>query len=470
MREALRNRHIGHLIRAYRRYAQHDGQPLSQERVAEWLDLTQPQLSRIERGPAVKDLDKLIRWARTLGVPEDLLWFEVSDRGVEAPGQTTWPSRELPGSIWAATPDSARLDAERLWVHDLHEGTAAEDSAAASMVALRWLLSPPDRPVIRAEGWPRIGRGDVERLRAVRSQLKNLDNTFGGGAAFPMAAGYLRQEVAPLLAGRCDDTIGRGMLGATAELELDVGWMAYDAGDHQLARRYMMQALRMTHAAGDRLLGGRILAAMSHQALHLNQVALGLDLARAARSGAERVATPRAVAMLAAMEACAHAAAQDESLCSSALLTAERALARAGPGDDDPPWLDFDEGGLWGHAARAFRDLGRSRQAKRYAQHSVELCRTSHIRTRAQRNAILATAHLQLGNVDQATAVGLRIIGEAGNVRSRHIQEELASLVKGIQSTEATEAAEFLEQARELLPGRSRQGLHRRRGYPVATT
>jgi tetratricopeptide (TPR) repeat protein len=285
--------------------------------------------------------------------------------------------------------------------------------------------------VIRAEGWPRIGRGDVERLRAVRSQLKNLDNTFVGGAAFPMAAGYLRQEVAPLLAGRWDDTTGRQMLGATAELELDVGWMAYDAGDHQLARRYMMQALRMAHAAGDRLLGGRILAAM---------------------------------------EACAHAAAQDESPCSSALLTAERGLARTGPGDDDPLWLDFDEGGLWGHAARAFRDLGRSRQAERYAQRSVELCRTSHIRTRAQRNAILVTAHFQLGNVDQATAVGLRIIGEAGDMRCRHIQEELASLVKGIQSLKATAAAEFLEQARELLPGRSRQGLRRRRGYPVATT
>jgi hypothetical protein len=55
-------------------------------------------------------------------------------------------------------------------------------------------------------------------------------------------------------------------------------------------------------------------------------------------------------------------------------------------------------------------------------------------------------------------------------VRSRHIQEELASLVEGIQSVKATAAAEFLEQARALLPGRSRQGLRRRRGYPVATT
>jgi hypothetical protein len=40
----------------------------------------------------------------------------------------------------------------------------------------------------------------------------------------------------------------------------------------------MAQALRMAHAANDRAFGGRILAAMSHQALHLGDVRHGLDL------------------------------------------------------------------------------------------------------------------------------------------------------------------------------------------------
>ena len=59
--------------------------------------------------------------------------------------------------------------------------------------------------------------------------------------------------------------MGRTLFSATAEFTLGVGWMAYDAGKHGLAQRYMAQALRMAHAANDRAFGGRILAAMSHQ-------------------------------------------------------------------------------------------------------------------------------------------------------------------------------------------------------------
>ena len=43
------------------------------------------------------------------------------------------------------------------------------------------------------------------------------------------------------------------MFGVTAELTLDVGWMAYDNADHLLAADYMGHALRLSHAADDRL-------------------------------------------------------------------------------------------------------------------------------------------------------------------------------------------------------------------------
>jgi hypothetical protein len=81
----------------------------------------------------------------------------------------------------------------------------------------------------------------------------------------------------------------------------------------------MTQALRMAHAANDRAFGGRILAAMSHQALHLGDVRHGLDFACAARAGTQRTFTATTAAMLAAMEACAHAARGDASPCLRAL-------------------------------------------------------------------------------------------------------------------------------------------------------
>ena len=65
MREALGSWHIGQVIRAYRHHPHHGQRPLSQELVAGWLRLTQTQLSRIENGLPVKDLDKLTDWADT---------------------------------------------------------------------------------------------------------------------------------------------------------------------------------------------------------------------------------------------------------------------------------------------------------------------------------------------------------------------------------------------------------------------
>ena len=81
MRDALASWHMGRVIYAYRTHPWH-GQPLSQDIVAGWLYLTQPQLSRIEGGPAPEDLGKLIRHAEVFSIPGDLLWFKLpGDKG-----------------------------------------------------------------------------------------------------------------------------------------------------------------------------------------------------------------------------------------------------------------------------------------------------------------------------------------------------------------------------------------------------
>jgi hypothetical protein len=245
------------------------------------------------------------------------------------------------------------------------------------------------------------------------------------------------------------------LLAAIAELQLDVGWMAYDAGSHTLAQYYMRHALRLAHAADDRLLGGRVLAAMSHQALHLQRVTLALDLTRAATHGTTRVATPKATAMFAAMEACAHAAAHDEPACTTALAKAEAALGQASAGDDDPAWLDFDEGGLWGHAARAFRDLQLPAPAEQHATRSIALCRADHGRTHAQRQAILATVHLQRGDLDQAALIGSQVVAEGWKLHSHHVYGEVATILHGVQTRPSRTTTEFTEQARELLTART---------------
>jgi hypothetical protein len=119
------------------------------------------------------------------------------------------------------------------------------------------------------------------------------------------ACWYLRHEVVPLLNGSHGDPTSRMLIDVVAQFQHDVGWMAYDVGQQPLATQYFHSALRLAHAAGDRLLGARVLAAMSHQAIHLRHLRQAIDFAQAARNITRQVATPRTVAMLAAMEACA---------------------------------------------------------------------------------------------------------------------------------------------------------------------
>ncbi len=299
--------------------------------------------------------------------------------------------------------------------------------------------------------------GDVIRLRGMCEQLKDIDNAHGGGAALPMTMWYLRHETPPLLS---DVTSGgpldRALIDVIALFWLDAGWMAYDAAEQQLATQNFTRALRLAHDVGDRLLGARVLAALSHQAIYHGHVRHAIDYAQAARAATRIIATPRTVAMLAAMEACAHAAAGDVASCYTALGEAEQAvtLIRAQP---EPQGLDFDEGGYWGHAARAYRDLGRLAEAEQCAQKSVGLCLPAHSRTRAQRYAIHAAAHLRMGEIDAAAAAGEHVVREAWNLHSSHVFGEVAKLARELAGYKTPVAADFLDQARELLEARGSQ-------------
>jgi hypothetical protein len=45
-----------------------------------------------------------------------------------------------------------------------------------------------------------------------------------------------------------------------------IGWMAYDDGEHALAQRYLIQALRLAHETSSPELGAHVLAGLSDQA------------------------------------------------------------------------------------------------------------------------------------------------------------------------------------------------------------
>jgi hypothetical protein len=72
---------MGHAVRNYRKHPYHGNREISQEVACKWLSVSQTQLSRIERGGPVYDLDRLIQWAKKLQIPPELLWFSLPSEG-----------------------------------------------------------------------------------------------------------------------------------------------------------------------------------------------------------------------------------------------------------------------------------------------------------------------------------------------------------------------------------------------------
>ncbi|WP_228799218.1 helix-turn-helix domain-containing protein [Nocardia cyriacigeorgica] len=110
LRRALDAREIGAVIRAFRYHPYH-ARTVSQQDMARWLSITQGYLSRIETGRVqVSNLNTLIGYARALGVPASLLWFDLpapreENSAMRSPRKSTLLPQRLAALVAAPTED-----------------------------------------------------------------------------------------------------------------------------------------------------------------------------------------------------------------------------------------------------------------------------------------------------------------------------------------------------------------------------
>lgn len=207
------------------------------------------------------------------------------------------------------------------------------DSESNSAV-LSWLVSRPDSLSPPDATARRVGMRDVAAMRTASRMFARLDFLYGGGHGHTALRHYFRHEVLPLLKANYSESVGRELFAVTAEIADLLAWTAYDTGNHALANRYFISALRMTQATGDRMMGGAILADMSHQANCLGYGERAVRLARAAIEGGKNCTTPRARATFAVHEARALSTLGDLKVASRALNEAEKHFERVDRADD----------------------------------------------------------------------------------------------------------------------------------------
>ena len=104
----------------------------------------------------------------------------------------------------------------------------------------------------------------------------------------------------------------------------------------------------------------------------------------------------------------------------------ERAAGCGGETGDDPAWIrHFDHAYLADELAHCHRDLGQAEPARRRAEEALEGHPDSRVRRRAIGLLLLATAHVQQRDVEQACHTGTQAVELLGSLRSNRGVEYL---------------------------------------------
>jgi len=335
--------------------------------------------------------------------------------------------------------------------------TAPVNIDAWNAASLSWVVGSTPRSDHRS-GPSKVGHGDVERIRGTRALFDRMDNQFGGAHARRSLVEYLNSELPSVLNASASDDVRKGLYSAAGEITQLAAWMSYDAGSHGLAQRYFIQALALADMAQDRLLAASILDAMSHQATFLAKFREAANLARAARAGTASLGIPIMTAHFHVMEARALARAGDAAGCDRALAAATSEFERHKPGDG-PDWIQyFDEAEFAAELGHCNRDLGRAAHATSYASQSLGSASGDYLRSDFFATMVLADAHMDQGDVEQACDVALRALQIGESLKSArcvsYVSEFRQRLKRAKGSLVVKEFEAAAESARLWTPSR----------------
>lgn len=329
LRDALASWHMGRVIAAYRLHPYH-GAPLSQELVARWMGITQTQLSRIESGPPISDLKKLIRWAVVLRIPEVHLWFKLpASRAREGSGSAGWKSPIQANTHGLETDDvkpfSVISAVGEVVIVAVDRRTFLAGSGAGILAGGR---------IIPLASYENVSPELVEHLASQIESYYLAEASLGPHAVIP--AVLVQQELIDRLLAISRGEIRRSLLRTNVAYSGLVTWLYQDAGDLGTASNWANKTLELAHRVGDVQL---VRHALTNKAMICTDQGDGpgtLDLALAALADETSLcAKVRVQAMQ--QSAHGHSLASDRRGADYALDKAEALLSKV---DDDYPWYN----------------------------------------------------------------------------------------------------------------------------------
>ncbi|MEU4294729.1 transcriptional regulator [Kribbella sp. NPDC026596] len=301
----------------------------------------------------------------------------------------------------------------------------------------------------------------IEQIEQTIPMLQRLDDASGGGRHLEYVGAQFRSVALVVRQGGQPRSIEVRLLSALAEIGQLAGWMAFDAGLHGPAQRYLLTALRAAHECGYKAMAAHIVADLAFQAATREKpsdaVALGESAARIARRAPASVR-----ASVQTRLAYGYAIAGDISAFEHAHKSAVEVLADRDR-SEDPAWmyyltpshLDAQAGYALTHVGMLASESGNTSAGRSMLREGEKLLRTGAydrpLTTESQRRALfegawLATAAAGRGNLEEACALGRIAVARTATVRSARSIDVLGRLATRLRRARRN------EYVRDFLP------------------
>jgi transcriptional regulator with XRE-family HTH domain len=359
---------MGQVLREFRRHPDHGTERPSQRDVAEWANLTQSQISRIESGTPITDLNRLVYWAELLRIPEDELWFALPDGPAGTNDASPAVATSVPGrprgSLVLA--DGVRRDLQLL----LGRSTVSEEILCAWDQAVRQYGAatrdrPPDRLLIDIAL-------DLDDVRSALDACRSVSTS-------------------------------RRLLRLAAQMSGLLCLTLIKMGEHNAFRHWARLARATGVESGDRATLAWVLAQEAYGHYYLGDMPEAIRVAQHAQ--AVRRKGDVAIPLAAALEARAHAVGRDERQARAALDRAESSLEDLDGAALLPSAFGYNEAQFRFHEGNAYTHLRRTSAAMSAQAQAIKLCAPGDYTDRALTQLDRATCLLHDGDVGSALQV-----------------------------------------------------------------
>lgn len=285
---------------------------------------------------------------------------------------------------------------------------------------------------------------DSDYLEAIRGYIRSLvslDNRFGGADLVRVSVRFFKSVQCQLGSGAYDRRIESDLYSTAGELAEVVGWLSYDAEQHDLVRQMNQESLYLTRLAGDRKMELLTLQNASMHAGALARPAEALRIVRSVLEGGYSL-SPRLKALFLTRKARAMAQGGDDSAI--AIFGQVQSLFLEGVSETDPAWAWWiDERELAWHEAMAQRDLDKSGLAVAEFEHSVEATHPTETRSQYLHRAYLLRAQMELCSwvdFEKTTQSIIPLVSQVASTRTVVILRDIVNQVS---------------QCRTAIPGRA---------------